>query len=122
MSYCATFSGEIELKEDKYSDIVAKLAEDILNVDDVYSNGGKCLDISGAMDSRYHEEDWGLFYKEIAPYITFCETEFEGEDGTHWKQSFEDGMFKEYQGKIVYENPSVFISKDDLETDEDKEL
>ncbi len=122
MGYCASYSGCIELKDDKYSDIVADLSEKILNVGEIDNRINDYIEIFGGSDSRYHDDDWKLFYKEITPYIVSCEVEFIGEDEIYWKHSFENGEWKEYSGKIVYENPFVFVSKDALETEEDKEL
>ena len=117
MSYYAKCSGTIVLKDPKDKDIVldiiSKYQQDYQfeweNDDHPYPY----ISVSGYDD--YKENNFCEMYAGIAPFVKSAEISFTAEDGDLWKQSFEDGVFVERQGEIVYGDPVEMYQPKEME-------
>lgn len=128
MGYKASYAGDIILKDSENLDKVLEFMQKQYCIEE-YSlsksiDGEPLIEISSAGRDNYHEDEFIALYGLIGKYVKEASIEFVGEDETHWKHTFEDGEWKEYSGKVVYENPSkiaeVCKSDDYLDEEEDK--
>ena len=110
MGYYAYGAGEVTL--------IKELPEQVLkDIEYVYGYTGRYKDtLSFSIDSNYHENDVTELLDELKPYISKGLVEYTGEDATHWRFSFKDGEWTEYDGRIIYDD-EPFIQK--TETDKD---
>ena len=108
MGYYAYGAGEVTL--------IKELPEQVLkDIEYVYGYAGRYKDtLSFSIDSNYHENDVTELLDELKPYISKGLVEYTGEDATHWRFSFKDGEWTEYDGRIIYDD-EPFIQKTETE-------
>ncbi len=103
MGYYASFSGEITVKNKTDIENVKDMIWESGLFGDIWiGNNPLTIQVSG--HEKYHDEELMVLYDMISDKISEAEIEFEGEDGTRWKHSFEEGKWKEYMGRTVYDS------------------
>ena len=108
MGYYAYGAGEVTL--------IKELPEQVLkDVKDIYSYTERYKDtLFFSIDSNYHEDDVVGLLDELKPYISEGLVEYTGEEDTHWRFSFKDGEWTEFNGRTVYDD-EPFIQKTETE-------
>ncbi len=114
MGYIASYSGYIVVKKDRTDSVLKMLEEaDIFENLDVRPHILSILDeIDVSGHGNYYGDYLEEIYGKISPYVVDAEIEFFGdENDSHWKHIFEDGEWKERQGRIVYDDESYTFAK-----------
>ena len=104
MSYCTTYNGYIKINKPLPNELVSLGKDTFEN----FWCDENSIDFGGY--DRYDEDPVYEFLTKVAPYTTSGEIEYKGEDGNLWRFIFEDGEWKEEDGRIIY--GSNFVSKE----------
>lgn len=110
MGYCVTAKGECTL-------IATTLPPKYMIIDiknDLKENGSCMVDVSlfgGQLnllfDGKYYEHEIKEDLKIIAKYITDGHFDFVGEDGERWRLKFENGVWNELEGRMIYDRSEL---------------
>ena len=124
MGYRATVTGDLTLKEgitkEQIDEIIQK-GLDVFDEVEAYNQGDDTLISIYECQENYHEEDCVEFYKAVSKYLKDGEINFKGEDDSMWKHAFDGEKWQEYTGKVVYTNPTVLVSQEEITEEQEEE-
>ena len=114
MGYCAHGGGTVTLKNSLTEDDYEKLY-------DILRNHISGFDEASHDPDGIHLYQYGHYIEELiyesliklVPFVESSELEFVGEDDSRWLIKFEDGVWKEYEGHVVYDKLTTIIGKGD---------
>lgn len=123
MSYDASFSGELTLREGLTEDQLywANNALDHFeNVNEDKSDGVTYYEINGGGDDRYHRED----YEDLAEFFN-GQVDFIGEDDAKWSLFLKEGQVKEtypieittFPDEDAAKSIARYVSENDVDLD-----
>lgn len=106
MGYYAKGTGECKLIDTNLPprymivDIWSDLNENGFHVIEVGTLGDKLVLM---YDDKYNKHEISEDLKVIAKYITDGHLDFVGEDGERWRFKFEEGVWNELEGRMIYD-------------------
>lgn len=100
MGYYATWGGMIKFKVKPSKEIITELKH-IFN-ETYYDSDRRYFDFGG--EDKYDEEKFSAILEKINPITERGEIEFTGEDNSHWRWIFKDGLWKDESGYVYYDS------------------
>ncbi len=97
----------------KVRDNVEVVKDKISQLFTIFSADSKTIVVH--FNDKYDENEFYDLYKDIIPYISEAEIDWEGPEGKIWKHTFDGSKWKETLGEIVYKTTP------DDEDEEDRE-
>ena len=98
MGYYANGSGNVELRDSEFKEIVKNVLSDTF---ETFTSGSpNDLTVSVFIDDKYYKDSVLETLEKIAPYISEGEIEYHGEDEAAWRFVFtqETKQWEEIQG------------------------